>query len=251
MPGWLYRFCVALVLGALAVTAQAAGGVLTGCLWQPPLPLGDIRRPSDLDRELLVALAAEYEMELRIRSTAFAQIADDLAAGHCDVAFTGLPRTAEQRARLHFGPTLIISDVRALVARGQRTIREWSDLGRPGRRLLVVRGGHPEIALAAVFPSAEFVVVETERARVEDVESGRVDAAIVLELTAMRFAAVHPWMRVVSPPRPLAPLPLSLATGRQRPELVARIDAFSQRIRKDGRLQTLAERLGYQPLVAP
>lgn len=250
MPGWMRRVGVALVLTALAVTAHGAGGVLTGCLWQPPLPMGDARRPSDLDRELLAALAAEYEMELRIRPTPFARIAEDLAAGHCDVAFHALLRTAEHRARLHFGPVLIVSDLRAVVPSGQRTIRDWSDLARPGRRLLVVRGGHPEAALSTAFPAAELVVVETERARVEDLESGRVDAAIVLEHTAIRILAVHPWARVVAPPRRLAPLPLSMATGRHRREMAARIDAFSQRIRKDGRLQAMAERFGYQTLLA-
>ena len=166
-PGpWLLWLMLVLMLAlSPAAEAQAAldrvrqQGTLHACLWQPPSTLGEPLQTTAIDRELLALLASELGVKLELSALGLERLGPALLAGQCDVAIALLPRTSAQLEVLRFARPLLQVGLRAVVATGNRGLREWSDLDRPGRRLVVGQGTHAEAVMRARLGHAELVAV--------------------------------------------------------------------------------------------
>ena len=246
------------LLIALPRAAQAQGtlervrqqGTLHACMWQPPSTLGEPLLTTAMDRELLALLAAELGLRLELAALGLDRLVAALAAGQCDVAMALLPRTTPQVEALRFAKPLLQVELRAVVAAGNRGLREWADLDRPGRRLVVGQGTHAEAAMRARVGHAELVVVAPDRVRMEDLDSGRIDAFVLTEVVAQRVVRLYPGTRLIAPSASLAPLPVGMAVAAGDEAWLRWVDDFGARIQRDGRLRAMAERHGAAALLA-
>ena len=255
---WLLALVLTLML-TLPRTADAQGalervrqqGILRACMWQPPSTLGEPLQTTAIERELLALLASELGLRLEISALGLDRLGPALVSGQCDVAMALLPRTQAQLEVMRFARPLLQVGLRAVVATGNRGLREWADLDRPGRRLVVGQGTHAEAVMRPRLGHAELVAVPPERVRMEDLDSGRIDAFVLTEAIAQRVSRLYPGTRLITPSASLPPLPISMAVAAGDEPWLRWIDDFGARIQRDGRLRAVAERHGATALLAP
>ena len=226
-------------------------GTLHACVWDMAAIIGVARHDAELDHTLLTELATELQVRLVTVPLPIVQIPAALVDGRCDVALAGLPRAGSAAQALHFGGPLFRWPLRAVTTAGHRAIRAWADLDQPGRRIAVARGSYPESVIREQIRHAELLVVEEAPLRLGDLESGRIDAVIVLAYTADRLRSTFASIRSIAPVKDSRPLEIALACVARDAEWSKRIDAFSERLRADGRLLALARRFGATAYLAP
>jgi len=252
---------LALALGGLRVqpaVAQTleqvrAAGVLRVCIWPDYFGIG-ARNPRSgelqgLDIDLSQALGTDLGAKVEHVETDFGRFADDLLRRRCDVAMMGVGVTPERRARIVFTRPYLRSDVYAVVSRHDARLQGWADLDRAGRVIAVQRGTYMEPLMRERLREARLLVVDRPGEREKAVESGRADAFITDYPYSRRMLASVDWARVLAPPAPVKLTDYAYAVAPGDARWLARVDAFVQAIRQDGRLAAAAQRHGLSAIV--
>lgn len=260
--------CLAACLLALACFADIASGggaraqvleqvrsarVLRVCIWPDYFGIG-ARHPRSgelqgLDIDLSRALAADLGVQVEHVETDFGRFTDDLLRRRCEVAMMGVGVTPERRARVAFTRPYLRSDVYAVVSRHDARMSGWDDLDRPGRVVAVQRGTYMEPLMRERLREARLLIVDRPGEREKAVESGRADAFITDYPYSRRVLASVDWARVLAPPSPVRLTDYAYAVAPGDARWFARVDAFVEAIRRDGRLSTAAQRHGLSAIV--
>jgi ABC-type amino acid transport substrate-binding protein len=241
----------------VAATAPAAGAVLEEirregrlrvCMWPDYYGISYRNRRTGalqgLDVDLSQALAADLGVRLETVDTDFSRVLDDVASRRCHVAMMGVGVTAARAERVAFSLPYLRSDVYAITTRGNRTIRTWDDLDRPGRVIVVQKGTVMEPLMARVLKQAELRIVSRPGEREQEVESGRADAFITDYPYSRRMLATTDWARLVAPQQVVQLTDYAYALPKGEAAWLERVN------RQDGRLERAARRHELLPIIA-
>lgn len=259
--------CCLLVLVALAGLsggrgALAAGGHLARiaragevrvCIWPDyyGITFRDARTQAiqGIDADMARELAKELGVRLNFIDSSFSRLVDDLGEDRCDVAMFAIGITPERAKHLRFTQPHLQSDIYGIVNRSSRVVRNWSDIDRPGVRVVVTRGTYHEPVMRARLREATLVVVEPPATREEEVESGRSDVFMTDYPYSRRMLETTDWARLVSPPAPfhLTSYAYALAPGDEA--WFQRMEGFVQAVKGDGRLLEAARRHRLEAIV--
>jgi ABC-type amino acid transport substrate-binding protein len=247
----------------VAATAPAAGAVLEEirregrlrvCMWPDYYGISYRNRRTGalqgLDVDLSQALAADLGVRLETVDTDFSRVLDDVASRRCHVAMMGVGVTAARAERVAFSLPYLRSDVYAITTRGNRTIRTWDDLDRPGRVIVVQKGTVMEPLMARVLKQAELRIVSRPGEREQEVESGRADAFITDYPYSRRMLATTDWARLVAPQQVVQLTDYAYALPKGEAAWLERVNTFVRAIRQDGRLERAARRHELLPIIA-
>ena len=261
MPHAAVITATALVLGAAAPAAAGpvldrvkAAGVVKVCIWPDYYGI-TYRSPrtgvlQGIDIELSAAFAKDLGVTLQYVESSFAKLIDNLVGDRCDVAMHAVGVTPQRQARLRFTSAYLRSDVYGVTTRANRVIQDWSSIDQPGVRVAVQAGTFMEPVMAQALKRAELVVVRPPATREQELESGRVDVFMTDYPYSRRLLDNADWARLVSPPSPFHVVPYAYAVKPGDDEWLARVEAFVQAIRGDGRLQAAAARAGLSEIAA-
>ena len=204
-----------------------------------------------LDVDMARALAKDLGVELRFVDSSFSMLTDDVTQDRCDVAMFAIGITPARAEKLRFTRPHLVSDVYAITTRGNRRIRDWSDIDRPGVVVAVLKGTLHEPVMREKLKAATLLVVDSPRAREQEVESGRADVFMTDFPYSRRMLDNADWARLVSPPAAyhLTPYAYAMRPGDERWH--ARVEQFVAAIQRDGRLLTSARRQKLDTIVAP
>jgi len=255
--------CLMTVALALACGEQAraqvldrvrAAGALRVCIWPDYFGIG-ARHPRSgelqgIDIDLARALAGELGVRVQFVETDFGRFATDLSERRCEVAMMGVGVTPERRARVAFTRPYLRSDVYAVVSRHEAGLGGWDELDRAGRVIAVQRGTYMEPLMRERLRHARLLVVERPGEREKAVESGRADAFITDYPYSRRVLANTDWARVLAPSVPVQLTDYAYAVAPGDAGWLARLDAFVEAVRRDGRLVAAAQRHGLSAIVA-
>jgi ABC-type amino acid transport substrate-binding protein len=97
---------------------------------------------------------------------------------------------------------------------------------------------------------AGLMVVDSFKAREQEVQAGRADVFMTDYPYGRRMVLFSDWARLLEPPQPLAPTPYAYAVPKGDPVWLARVNAFVRAAKADGRLRAFAEAHGLLPIVA-
>jgi ABC-type amino acid transport substrate-binding protein len=229
-------------------------GRLRVCMWPDYYGISYRNRRTGalqgLDVDLSQALASDLGVRLETVDTDFSRVIDDVAARRCDVAMMGVGVTAARAERVAFSLPYLRSDVYAITTRGNRTVRTWEDLDRPGRVIVVQKGTLMEPLMARVLKQAELRVLSRPGEREQEVASGRADAFITDYPYSRRMLATTDWARLIAPDRVVQLTDYAYALPQGEPAWLERVNAFVRAIRQDGRLEQAARRHELLPIVA-
>jgi cyclohexadienyl dehydratase len=206
---------------------------------------------SGIDVDNARDLASDLGVSVEFVDSSFATLIDDVTNDRCDIAMFAIGITPIRQKRLRFTPPHLASDIYAITTRGNRRIRNWEDLDKPGNVIAVARGTLHERIMAERLQAAELRVLDTPQAREQEVQSGQADAFMTDYPFSRRMLHSNDWARLVSPPTPyhITPYAWALAPGDDR--FYLRVTNFLASIKHDGRLLRNARRNELEPIVVP
>jgi ABC-type amino acid transport substrate-binding protein len=204
---------------------------------------------SGIDIDLSAALASDLKVGLKYVESSFASLIDDLRNDKCDVAMFAVGMTPQRVAVLRFSRPYLASDIYAVTTKSSRAITRWEDIDRPGVRVAVQAGTFMEPVMAAALKQATMVVIRPPDTRERELEAGRVDVFMTDYPYSRRLLDNADWARLVAPPKPVHLLPYAYAVKPGDDAWLAQVNAFVARIKKDGRLEAAARRVGLSDIL--
>jgi ABC-type amino acid transport substrate-binding protein len=252
---------------ALIAAACSAGSALAGpvldriqaerelrvCIW-PDYYGVTWRNPrtqqlGGIDIELSAALARDLGVQLRYVDSSFVTLIDDLKGGRCDVAMFAVAQLPQRLEHLKFSRPYLRSDIYGVTTKSNRAVRQWSDIDQPGVQVAVQAGTFMEPVMKAALKQAKMVSIRPPATRENELEAGRVDVFMTDYPYSRRLLDNADWATLISPPAPFHVLPYAYAVKPGDDAWLAAVDAFVQRIQRDGRLEAAARRHGLSEIV--
>lgn len=260
---FLSRACVLLaVLGMLLLGSANAqpvldrvrtAGALKVCIW-PEYYGVTYRHPrtqelTGIDIELAAALAADLNVRVEYVDSSFPALVNDLLGDRCDVAMFAVGVTAQRAEKLRFTQPYLRSDIYGITTKSNQVVREWSDIDKPGVLVAVQLGTFMEPVMEQRLKHAQLVRVKLPATRERELVAGRVDVFMTDYPYSRRLLDNADWARLIAPPEPFSVLPYAYAVKPGDAQWLAVVDEFVSRIKKDGRLNSVASKHGLGPIV--
>ena len=126
--------------------------------------------------------------------------------------------------------------------------QQLSGIDKPGVLVGVQAGTFMEPVMGAALKQARMVVVRPPATRERELEAGRIDVFMTDYPYSRRLLDNADWAELIAPD-PFHVLPYAYAVKPGGDEWFAAIDAFVQRIQRDGRLEGAAQRNRLSSLV--
>jgi len=223
-------------------------GTLRVCIWPDYYGI-TYRNPRNeqlggIDIELSAEFARDLKVQLKYVESSFPQLVDDLKSERCDVAMFAVGVLPQRKEHLSFSQPYLRSDIYGVTTRASRTVREWSDIDKPGVVVGVQAGTFMEPVMGQALKNAKMVIVRPPATREAELESGRVDVFMTDYPYSRRLLDNADWARLISPPSPFFTLPYAYALKQGDAVWLARVDEFVAAIKRDGRLKAAAKRNG-------
>jgi ABC-type amino acid transport substrate-binding protein len=200
-----------------------------------------------------IDLSTEFGRDMKSRveyiESSFPQLIGDLKSDRCDIAMFAVAVLPQRQAVLSFSRPYLQSDIYGIATRGNRVVRDWGDIDKPGVQVAVQAGTFMEPVMTAALKQATMVVVKPPATRERELEAGRVDVFMTDYPYSRRLLDNADWAMLVSPPAPFHVLPYAYAVKQGDNAWLAVVDDFVARIKRDGRLEAAASRHGLLPIV--
>lgn len=227
--------------------------VLRVCIWPDYYGITyrdpKTRQLSGIDIDLVRAFAYDLGVRVQFVDSSFARLIDDVTQARCEVAMFAIGVTDARAKKLRFTQPYLRSDMYAITTRFNRRIRDWADIDQPGVVVAVAKGTYHENVMRARLKAASLVVPQAPNTREQEVESGRADVFMTDFPYSQRMLASTDWARLVAPPNGYHLTSYAYATRPGDDRWHARVEAFMQTIKRDGRLQDAAQRHQLTPIV--
>ncbi|KQW02989.1 ABC transporter substrate-binding protein [Rhizobacter sp. Root1221] len=248
--------CLFVVASALAATALAgpvldrvrSSGRVRVCFW-PDYYGVSFRNPRTLALTGIdIDLSAEFGADIGVRveyvESSFGTLVADLTGDRCDVAMFAVGRLPQRMAHLKFTQPYMQSDIYGVTTKGNRVVREWQDIDKPGVMVGVQAGTFMEPVLAESLKRAQLVIVKPPAVRERELEAGRIDVFMTDYPYSRRLLDNADWAVLISPPKPFHVLPYAYAVKPGDDAWLELLDTFVARIKVDGRLARAARAHG-------
>lgn len=200
------------------------------------------RALSGIDIDLSAEFAKELGVQVRYVDSSFAQLADNLLSGQCDIAMHAVGITAERLTRLAFSSPYMKSDMYAVISQSNQSIKSWSDLDKPGHVIAVLAGTVMEPVMQKKLRYAKLLLIRPPMTREQEVESGRADAFMTDYPYSRRLIETSDWAKLIAPPQTFHITEYAYALAPGDTTLLERINRFIETIKRDGRLQNIAKK---------
>ncbi len=261
----MYRIlCVMVcVIGSfLSFAAQAesrvetvkARGEVKVCIWPGYFAIS-YRNPRTKELEGIdIDMAREFAKFLGVKLTfvdsSFGKLKDNMTNGACDISMHGVGVREDRKPYMDFSEPHLISGIYAVSMKSNTAIQKWDDIDQEGNVVVVQKGTYMEPVMRDYLKKAELSVVDSFKAREQEVESGRADVFMTDYPYGRRMASLTNWALLLEPKETLAPTPYAYAVPKNDPQWLALVNKFLATVKADGRLTAAAKKNGLLPIVA-
>ncbi|ABK43303.1 amino acid ABC transporter substrate-binding protein, PAAT family [Magnetococcus marinus MC-1] len=202
-----------------------------------------------IDIDLAHAFAADLGVTVEFIDSSFSKLKENLTQDRCDIAMHGVGVRADRAEFMDFSAPYLRSGIYAVVDKNHFAIQAWQDIDRKGHIIVVQKGTYMEPVMRSYLHQGTLTVVDTFKAREQEVEAGRADVFMTDYPYGRRMALLSSWAKLLTPPQVLAPTDYAYAVPKGEPEWLARVNGFVRQIKRDGRLKRFAEKNGLMPIV--
>ncbi len=202
-----------------------------------------------VDIDLSAAFAKDHGFKLVYVNSSFQTLVADVTQDRCDVAMFAVGITPDRQKALSFTQPYMQSDVYGVTTKGNRIVRNWDDIDKPGVQVAVQAGTFMEPVMAAALKQANLVVIRPPLSREEELEAGRIDVFMTDYPYSRRLLDNADWAHLVAPPKPFHKVPYAYAVKPGDKAWLKLVDDFVARIKQDGRLEAAAARFGLGEIV--
>lgn len=202
-----------------------------------------------IDIELAKELAKDLGVELEFVRSSFATLIQDIKARKCDIAMFGIGVTPIRQKQIRLTSSHLASDIYAVSSKSNRKIKAWDDIDKEGVFVAVAKGTLHEPIMKEKLKHAKLVVLDTPKAREQEVESGRADVFMTDYPFGKKMVATTDWAKLIIPTSTYHITPYAWAMEYGDDAWYERVEAFMKTIKEDGRLLQAAKNNGLEPIV--
>lgn len=202
-----------------------------------------------IDIDMAGELAKELGVTLRFIESSFSQLAKSLSEDRCDVAMHGVGIRESRKPYMDFSAPYLSSGIYAVAAKDNINIHSWSDIDKNGNVAVVQKGTYMEPVARDYFKQADVAVVDSFKAREQEVMSGRADVFMTDYPYGKRMALLTEWATLYSPPQPLAPTGYAYAVPKGETHWLSAVNRFLKRMKENGMLASFAHKHGLSEIV--
>jgi len=202
-----------------------------------------------IDIDISSELGKDLGVKISYVDSTFPDLIDNLLKNKCDIAMHAVGVTPARKAKLAFSQPYLRSDIYAITSKSNNTIQTWQDIDKAGRIIAVQEGTLMVTIMQNSLKNAKLLVVSPPLTREQEVESGRADAFMTDYPYSRRMLETTDWARMVAPTTPFNLTDYAYAVAPGEPEFLARINVFIDKMKKDGRLRSIATKHRLDPIV--
>lgn len=202
-----------------------------------------------IDIDMARALARWLDVRLDFVETSFAELIPNMTERRCDIAMHGVGVRDSRKPHMDFSNPHLRSGIYAVAMRSNDSIRRWQDIDQPGNIVVVQKGTYMEPVMRDLLQHAELSVVDSFKAREQEVLSGRADVFMTDYPYGKRMSALTRWANLLAPEQPLAPTPYAWAVPKDEPQWLATVNDFLEEMKNRGQLRQSAATHGLLPIV--
>ncbi|RVT87679.1 amino acid ABC transporter substrate-binding protein [Inhella crocodyli] len=251
--GWAAMAVAGAVQAGPVLQKVQAQKLMRVCIW-PDYYGVSYRNPktdalSGIDIDLSAELAKDLGVKLERVDSSFPKLIEDLTQDRCDVAMFAVGVLPQRAQHLRFTEPYLQSDMYGVTTRSNRQVKTWDDIDQAGVMVGVQAATFMEPVMRERLKKAEMVVIKPPQTREQELEAGRIDVFMTDYPYSRRLLDSADWARLVAPEKPFFVLPYAYAVKPGDDEWLKTVNAFVQRIKKDGRLQAAAQKAGLSAIV--
>ncbi len=246
--------CIPVVANADSILQNIkTNGEVKVCIWPDYFTIS-YRNPRNnklegIDIDMAYELAKSLGVKVKFIDSSFAKLAENMTNGACDIAMHAVGIRDDRKPYMAFSDPHLISGIYAISMKSDTSIQNWDDLDREGNVIVVQKGTYMEPVMRDYLKQAELSVVDSFKAREQEVQSGRADAFMTDYPYGRRMASLTNWANLLTPDKPLAPTPYTFAVPKGDNEWLDTVNNFVRQVKADGRLYKSAIVHGLTPIV--
>lgn len=203
-----------------------------------------------IDIDMAHEFAKYLKVNLKFVDSSFGKIKENMTNDACDISMHGVGVRDDRKPFMDFSEPHLISGIYAISMKSNPTIKRWEDIDQKDHIVVVQKGTYMEPIMREYLKKAELSVVDSFKAREQEVEAGRADVFMTDFPYGRRMASLTTWAHLMEPKKTLAPTPYAYAVPKGEPDWLAKVNEFLQIVKKDGRLAASAKKYGLSPIVA-
>ena len=233
-------------------TIQASGKIRV-CIWPGYFAIS-YRNPrtqqlEGVDIDMAHALADTLGVKLTFIESSFSKLASNLKNNTCDIAMHGVGIRDSRKPHMEFSQPYLASGIYAVGTKENEEIARWDDIDQDGVIAVVQKGTYMEPVVKERFKQADVSVVDSFKAREQEVMSGRADVFMTDFPYGKRMVALTSWAVLLSPDQPFAKTGYAYAVPKGELEWLKEVDDFLLVMKKTGKLYQFAAKHGLSEIV--
>ncbi|WP_296058442.1 ABC transporter substrate-binding protein [uncultured Amphritea sp.] len=255
-------FCLTLSLLLLSINSATASersetiitaGQVRVCIWPDYFSIS-YRNPrthqlEGIDIDMARELAGSMGVKLKFVESSFSKLVSNLQNNACDIAMHGIGVRDSRKPFMEFSKPYLASGIYAVGTKGNNAVTRWDDIDREGVVAVVQKGTYMEPAVKQAFMHASVAVVDSFKAREQEVLSGRADVFMTDYPYGKRMTALTQWAVLLAPQTPLAKTFYAYAVPKGEMDWLKEVDDFLLTMKKTNKLYRSAEKNGLSEIV--
>ena len=201
-----------------------------------------------IDSDLAKELAKDLDVKLKFIPSSFATLVKDVNSDKCDIAMFAIGNTESRRAKLRFTTPHLSSDIYAITTKANKKINSWEDIDKKGIVVAVAKGTYHEPVMKKKLKNAQLLVVNSFKAREQEVKASRADVFMTDYPFGKRMIAKTNWAKLIIPSKTYHKTPYAWVMNYGDDKFYNRVEKFIKKKKKDGRLLELAKKNGLEPI---
>ncbi|WP_286239139.1 substrate-binding periplasmic protein [Neptuniibacter halophilus] len=202
-----------------------------------------------IDIDMAGEFARHLGVNLRFVESSFGKLIDNMSNNQCDISMHGVGVRDSRKPYMEFSEPYLSSGIYAVATRNNELIRQWQDIDQSGNVAVVQKGTYMEPVANNYFKKARVAVVDSFKAREQEVESGRADVFMTDYPYGKRMTALTEWAVLFAPPQPLAPTSYAYAVPKGETAWLEEVNAFLREMKRSGKLAAAAEKHGLSEIL--
>lgn len=195
------------------------------------------------DIDLAQEIANDTGRQLVIEEMNFDGLIAALQAGKIDLAVAGMSVTPERAQNVNFSNPYYLANQMIIVRENDQQIKSKDDL--TGKKIGVQLGTTGD-TIVSELPQVEKIQFSAVPAVLQELRSGRIDAAVLDNAPAETYIKTNPDLRLLT--EKLSEENYAIALKKDQTELLAAVNATIKRVNQDGTYQRLIEKHFSEPL---
>ncbi|RTE66301.1 amino acid ABC transporter substrate-binding protein [Amphritea opalescens] len=252
IPSLLFATVMAISVESVLASERAEkikmAGEIKVCIWPDYFAISyrnpRTHRLEGIDIDMARELAKSMNVKLTFVDSSFSLLVENMQNNACDIAMHAIGVRDDRKPYMEFSQPYLASGIYGVGTKNNIELDRWDKIDREGVVVVVQKGTYMEPVVKARFKHAEVSVVDSFKAREQEVLSGRADVFMGDYPYAKRMVTLTNWAVLLAPDQPFAKTNYAYAVPKGETDWLKEVDAFLLKMKANGKLAEYAEKNG-------